>query len=298
MKHLFVFNPRALPEGKERNSLLSKIKEKCKGEESEIYFSSSSKDAQNKVRTECAKGEPICVYAGGGDGSLRQIAQAMYGYKNAVLSAIPLGTGNDFVRNFGGKDAFLTLDHISDGKESEIDLIQAGEYICINMINMGFDESVVTRVDKLRKFPLMSHSIAYTIGVVLQLLQYPKEHLHITYDNGESYTDPFMLTYIANGKYYGGGYQAASKASLDDGLMDTMTVRPLSRLTFIRLVGMYQKGTLLDNPKHTHLYRFSKNRSMTLQKDTPFRICIDGEIFTAEDLEIKILPKAIRFKHP
>lgn len=297
MKHLFILNPRALPKGKKRESLLSRIREKCNGLDYEIYFSSSGKDAENKARQACAAGEEICVYAGGGDGSIRQMAQALYGFKNAVLSVIPLGTGNDFVRNFGGKKDFLELRHITDGEEKTIDLIQAGDYICANMLNIGFDASVVSRVEQLRTLPFMGHSIAYTIGLLIQLLRFPREQLHMSID-GKEYDGRFLLTFIANGQYCGGGYRSASKAKLDDGLLDVMSVKPLSRLHFFRLVSSYKNGTLLDKEKFRHLYRFFKTESLSLRKDQPFNVCLDGEIIPFTELNIRVLKNAIRFRYP
>lgn len=298
MKHLFVFNPRSLPKGKVRDTLLQRIEKKCMGLDYEIYFPHSAEDAHAKASAACAGGEEICVYAGGGDGTIRQIAQAIYTYPNAVLSAIPLGTGNDFVREFGGQKAFAELDHITNGEEHTIDLIRANDHICANMINIGFDESVVSRVNKLSSKFLVGKSIAYTIGLIIQLIKYPKEHLHITYENGEEYNAPFLLTYIANGKYCGGGYCSASEASMHDGMMDTMSVFPLSRLKFLQLVGDYKKGTLLSKEKFRPLYRFTKTTKMNLRKDTPFNVCIDGEVFSFTELNVEIIKNAIRFKAP
>ncbi|MBR5783339.1 MAG: hypothetical protein IKY33_03855 [Clostridia bacterium] len=297
MKHLFIFNPRSLS-GRKRKALVTRISEKCKGLEYEIYFSASAEDAQDKTRKACQTGEELCVYAGGGDGTIRQIAEALYPYPNAVLSAIPVGTGNDFVRNFGGKKAFLKLEHITDGEEHTIDLIQVGDKICANMINIGFDESVVSRLDKLRSLPLMGRSVAYTIALVIQLFEFPKEQLHITYADGSTYEKPFLLTFIANGKYCGGGYKSASEAQLDDGLLDMMTVYPLSRLSFFSLVGGYKNGTLITDPNHAHLFRFCKTDTVTLEKDTPFNVCIDGEVFSTNQLNVKALPRALRFRAP
>ncbi len=297
MKHLFIFNPRALPEGKTRDNLLAKIEEKCSGLDYEIYFSVSGKDAEDKARASCLENDEICIYAGGGDGTIRQMAQAIYGFDNAILSTIPLGTGNDFVRNFGGRDAFMKLEHITDGQVHQIDLIKANDYICINVLNIGFDESVVTRVDKLRG-PFMNHSLAYTLGVVFEFFKFPKEQLCITYPDGSQFTDPFVLTYVANGKYYGGGFCAASEAVLDDGLADIMTIYPLPRTSFLRLIGDYKKGTLLGKEKYRHMYRFHKGNNIRMEKDTPFRVSMDGEIFSVDALDIQVLHKAIRFKAP
>ena len=296
MKHLFIFNPRSL-KGKKRLKLISQIKEKCKDLPYEIYFSTSAEDAKGKAKSACEAGEEICVYAGGGDGSVHQIAEAIYGYQNAVLSVIPVGTGNDFVRNFGGKKRFLGLEHITDGEEITIDLIKANDYICANMINIGFDASVVTRVEQLRSLPFMGHSIAYTVGLVIQLLRFPKEQMRMSV-NGESFDRRFLLTYIANGQYCGGGYRSASKAKLDDGLLDVMSVNPLSRLQFVGLVGSYKKGTLLDNKKLKHLYQFYKIETITFEKDTPFEACLDGEMCPFTKLSISVMKNAMCLRIP
>lgn len=296
MKHLFIFNPNSI-KGKKGEKLLERIREKCKDLDFEIYLSTSGEDARNKARAACEAGEEICVYAGGGDGLIHQVAQAIYGFKNAVLSVIPVGTGNDFVRNFGGKARFLTLDHVTEGEERTIDLIGAGEYIGANMINIGFDASVVTRLEKLRRLPFMSHSIAYTVALVVQLLQFPKEQLHIEVDD-KTFEDRFLLTFIANGQYCGGGYRSASKAKLDDGLLDFFKVKPISRLKFFSLVGSYKNGTLLDKPKYKDLYHFTQTEHILLRKDTPFDVCLDGEMLRCSELEVKVLKNALRIRIP
>lgn len=298
MKHLFIFNPNSLPQGKTRENLLSRIRETCKDLDYEIYFSSSQKDAQDYAANACAAGEEICVYAGGGDGTIRQIAEAILPFPNAVLSAVPVGTGNDFIRNFGGKKKFLELDYIQDGEETTVDVMKANDYICVNMINIGFDESVVRRVNSLRHFPLMSKSIAYTIGVVFQLLQFPKENLHITSEQTQLYNGECLLTFIANGKYCGGGYKSASEAKLDDGLLDHMIVHSVSRRKFLSLVGSYKNGTLIPQHKADDITSFSQLPAVRLQKDTPFYACFDGDIFTFTDLTVEVIPHAIRFRYP
>ncbi|MBQ6947375.1 MAG: hypothetical protein IJN42_04930 [Clostridia bacterium] len=296
MKHLFIFNPNSI-KGKKGEKLLQRIREKCKDLNFEIYLSASGEDARNKARETCKAGEEICVYAGGGDGLIHQVAQAIYGFQNAILSVIPVGTGNDFVRNFGGKERFLTLDHITDSEERTIDLFRAGEYIGANMINIGFDASVVTRLEKLRKWPLMSHSIAYTIALVIQLVQYPRGQLHIKAKD-IMLRDRFLLTFIANGQYCGGGYRSASKAKLDDGLLDVFQVKPVSRAKFLSLVGSYKKGTLLDKPQHKHIYHFFQTDRLSLHSETPFDMCLDGEMITCADVEIEVLKNAMRVRVP
>ncbi len=294
MKHLFLISKA----NSEKNKIIEMIERECDGLDYEIFISASREDTVSKARSEAQTGKELCVYACGGDGAINLAANAVYGYKNVTLSVIPMGTGNDFVRQFGGKEAFMSLSHIRNGVTKEIDLLKANDMICVNMLNIGFDESVVRRVDKLRGLPFMSKSIAYTIGVAIQFASFPQENLRIEYEDGNVFEGDFMLTLIANGKYCGGGYNAASVAEVDDGLMDVMTVYPLSRMKFISIIGAYKKGNIIGNEKHKALYEFHKTKRVTLTKDSPFYVCIDGETIQTDRLEVNVVENAIKFKYP
>ncbi len=294
MKHLFLISK----VNSAKNKIVKMIERECNGLDYEIFISESREDTFEKARSEANTGKELCVYACGGDGAVNLAANAVYGYDNVTLSVIPIGTGNDFVRQFGGKKAFMTLSHIKNGVTKEIDLLKANESICINMLNVGFDEAVARKVDELRGKPFMLKSIAYTIGIAIQFASFPKENLKIEYGDGSVYKGDFTLTYIANGRYCGGGYNAASLAEVDDGLMDVMTVYPLTRLKFISIVGKYKKGSIIGNEKYKNLYEFCKIKKVTLSKDRPFYVCIDGETMRTDRLEVNVIENAIKFKYP
>ena len=297
MKHLFILNDGSL-KAKEKDALLKRIEDECRGMEYEIYLSPSARDGKKKARDAAASGAEICIYAGGGDGTIHQIAEEIYRYPNVTLSALPIGTGNDFIRNFASKKAFMSLSHIRDGLTRTVDMIRVNDRACINMVNIGFDESVVARVDSLRSLPLMGRSIAYTIGLIIQLIRYPRVSLHIELEDGTRYDGKCLLTFAANGKYCGGGYKAASLAELDDNKMDVLIVHPVSRLRFLSLVGMYKKGTLLGTKYAENITNFYQTRKMTISKETPFDICLDGEILSFQKLTLEMMPSCIHFKYP
>lgn len=297
MKHVFLLNAHSLSDGKGQ-ALCSRIKEKCRGLSYEIYMSSSIEDARAKAIAEAETDEEVCLYAVGGDGTIHQIADAIYPFSNVILSAIPAGTGNDFIRNFGTKKDFLSLSHITDGVVHEVDLLQLSPFTCLNMVNIGFDESVVERVDRLRRLPAFLHPFSYILGVIIQLFRYPKEELRIEFDNGEIYEGKCLLTFVANGKYCGGGFKAASPAEYDDGKMDVMIVRPISRLAFLSMVGQYKKGTLIGTDKCDKIALYRQTHTLKISKKTPFRICLDGEIHECKSLDFSVLSRRIRFKAP
>ena len=47
-------------------------------------------------------GEELRVFTAGGDGTFNEALTGIYGYANAAVGCLPFGSGNDFLRTFGG----------------------------------------------------------------------------------------------------------------------------------------------------------------------------------------------------
>ena len=108
MKHLFIVNPVA--GGKDRHEYVAE--QACLALEGsadayEVYITTAPMDACAKIQAEAASGEELRVYACGGDGTVNEIANGIAGFPNAAMTCIPIGTGNDFLKN-------LSLIHISE----------------------------------------------------------------------------------------------------------------------------------------------------------------------------------------
>lgn len=72
----------------------------------------------------CQTGESLRFYACGGDGTVNEVANGIIGYDNAAMSVIPVGTGNDFLKNFGGDmDKFRDAENLWDGPQFPMDAI-------------------------------------------------------------------------------------------------------------------------------------------------------------------------------
>ena len=90
---------------------LGKIKEQIenlKGIDYDIYETLGSKDATRYAKEYCTQnpGKPVRFYACGGDGTLNEVVNGMAGHDFAELACIPCGSGNDFVKYYGGTENF------------------------------------------------------------------------------------------------------------------------------------------------------------------------------------------------
>lgn len=267
----------------------------------EVYETKGPRDLESFI-TETCKNEPeihLTVY--GGDGT---VSEAVNGIMNAgpeamektILSVVPKGSGNDFVRNFQKGEKFL----------GKVDVLKCNDRYGINSINIGFDCDVVVETDKVKKNPLTAGSFGYIVGVAKVLFRELGTNLEIsmTDKNGKvrEFKGEFLLTALGNGKYCGGGFKFAPTATLDDGLFDALVVRKMSRTTFIKLVGDYRNGKHVDaesvkvEEKYKKLLKYYQCTQMTVKNIE--RVGVDGEVIETDKAEISIVPQAINIQMP
>ena len=77
------------------------------------------------------------------------------------------------------------------------------------------------------------------------------------------------LICACNGSYYGGGFHPVPEARPDDGLLDFLIIKGVSRATFAKLVGEYAKGNYAKYPKYiTHIRSTKMEISAAQSPDT------------------------------
>lgn len=295
MKHLFMVNPMS-GKGKGADLILPKIKEGAekRGLDYEIYISKSSQDAKDYAKAQAAKGEPIRIYACGGDGTIFDIINSIYGYENAAFAAVPLGSGNDFIRLFGTKEQFLDIDAQLDGTEITIDAIRCGDKIAVSQCSMGMDAEVCAKQADFKKLPIFSGESAYTAALIYCAASKRKNKFTITIDDGEPVTDNFVFAFCGNNRFYGGGYKAGPYALPDDGMLDFSTVKTMSLPKLLSRIGQYKKGQHYDWAETTYL----RGKKMTVHSDVLAAVNIDGECEMVNDSTFELIPDAFRFVLP
>jgi YegS/Rv2252/BmrU family lipid kinase len=238
----------------------------------------------------------ICV---GGDGTINEIANSAPANPNIEFGVIPNGSGNDFVRNFTHKRLFSNIDAQIDGDTKPLDLIKCNEDYCVNMVNIGFDCSVVLEVEKLRKKKIIPPSLSYIVGLVICFFfKRFGTKMRVIFDDGEVIDKDLTLTAIGNGKFCGGGFKSAPKAKLTDGLLDICCIDKVSRLTFIQLIGAYKDGTFLEKKSAQSIIKYLQEKHFRMEFENTQPICIDGEIFYEKNIDFTVIPGAFNFVIP
>ena len=301
MKHILIVNPaaghvNALPRIREEASALSSAYD------IELYETKGKGDATAYVKKRIAEAPdtPMRFYSCGGDGTLKEVANGVVGARCASVSCYPCGSGNDFVKYYGGAENFLCLQALFEGEEREVDLLTDGNEYSINAANFGFDYFVCETMEKVRRFPLLGGKRAYYAGIAKALLTAMKNNVRVWAD-GELLTEEkaFLLCTLANGTYIGGSYMCAPRSSNEDGWLELCYVKPLSVFKFLKLIGYYKRGEHLDAEALAPYIIYKRVKRVEVESpDKNFGYALDGEMHASCKFSLEIVPAAIRFAIP
>ena len=296
VKHVFILNPVA-GKSADKAGLHERIEQACadRGVDFEIHYTSARGEATEYVRALCEQypDTQLRFYACGGDGTLSEAVNGAYGYANAAVGVVPVGTGNDFVRNFQGKELFLDIGAQLDGQTHKMDLMQYNGNLCVNMINIGFDCEVVKLTAKLKKKKLLSADFGYIAGLVLTLIRKPGVKAYVSVDGSEPQKRNMLLTSVANGSWCGGGFCSSPLALLSDGVLDVLMIKNVTRVRFLSLVKAYKTGSFVHDAKARRVIDYVKGSKIHYTFEGLQSICVDGEVVEAQELEISAAQEAL-----
>ncbi len=294
MKHVFILNPAA---GKHDQTaeFTRQIEHACRGLDYAIHISSAPGDCTRLARAAAQTGQPMHLYACGGDGTLNEVVNGVVGFDNAAVSHFPGGSGNDFIKIFSDPAAFCTLERLLDYEEARFDLIRCPGGVCgLNICSIGFDARIGTDVGKYKHLPLLTGSGAYLLSVLVNLLKGVHEHYVVELD-GQRFDARQTLICIASGRWYGGGFNPLPDAEPDDGILDVLLIRRVSRLTVAKVVGLYKAGRYRELEGLVQHFRCQQ---ITVHCDRETVINMDGELLHATEASFAVLPHAVRFFYP
>jgi diacylglycerol kinase (ATP) len=246
------------------------------------------------------EGEPVRFYACGGDGTLCEVVNGAALCPYASVSCYPCGSGNDFVKYYGGVSRFLSIAELVEGEERTVDLITDGKIYAINVSNFGFDYAVCRTMQRVKRYPLLDGKRAYYFGIVKSVLGGRRYRARVSVDGKPLGKDGrVMLCTVACGNYVGGSYMCAPRSDNEDGLLEVCLATPVSLLTFARLIGAYAKGRHLDDPKFASFIHYARGKRVeVVSEEKHFGYVMDGELDEACSFSLEVVPGALRFAIP
>lgn len=260
-----------------------------------------SGDAERCVVEAIADGVDT-VIAGGGDGTLSEVAAALAHRDETAdalpsLGLLPLGTANDFASAAGipsEPDAALRL--VRDSVAAPIDLLKLdanGEtHWAANLASGGFGTEVTTEThEDLKK---LLGGLAYVLTGLSKLGRIEPLQAALR-GPGFDWSGDFIALGIGNGRQAGGGQALCPDALVDDGLLDVSIVPPLEG----ELLATF--GTAMAEGKEAALDRVAVRRALPwveIEARQPLTLNLDGEPVEAMTFRIECMPKRLRMHLP
>lgn len=249
-------------------------------------------DAERYVDEALTLGYRI-VIAGGGDGSVRDITQAMMatGHDDLTLAVIPLGTANDLATATGipmePADALALLDRPA----AAVDVIQVNDSYFLNMATGGFGTEVTTET---------SEDLKGVLGGAAYLLTGLTRFSEVRAAEGEfdgpdfHWQGEFLALGIGNSRQAGGGQRLCPEALIDDGMMD-VAILPSSMDLLAGVRGLFSSG---ENDGREGLFERARLDRLTITTPEPMHLNLDGEPLEGTRFELRVLPGALKLALP
>lgn len=242
-------------------------------------------DARRLVDEALAAGYTQLI-AGGGDGTLRDIAEAIaLNASDASLVLLPLGTANDFARAAGVSLEPLEALQMLDVPAHAIDLGEVGGQLFLNMATGGFGSQVTANTSEDLKKLLGGAAYLFT-----GLSRFSE--LHAAY--GELHGPDFhwqgdlLALGIGNGRQAGGGQLLCPEALVNDGLLD-ISILPAPQELVGTLRDLLSGGLGIDN-----MFVRARLPWVEIKVSEGLDINLDGEPMQSDNLRFSARPAALR----
>ena len=236
------------------------------------------------------------IVACGGDGTWSNAANAILSAgADCRLALLAAGTGNDFAKTVGApaRDLAATARLVADGAETMVDVGQIEDRYFLNVAGFGFDIAVL---DDLENIPLITGDLLYLAAAMRQLFRFRGLSVDITSAEVARGPRSHLMLIIANGRNFGGMFQIAPDARIDDGKLDAISILDASPFTRISMLAAAPSGKHVRNP----LVLSEQASVFTLKFNAPPAYETDGEynIAKSSTVEISCIPGALRVVAP
>lgn len=230
------------------------------------------------------------VVAVGGDGTVNEVARGLIG-TDKIMGIIPCGSGDGLALHLGlSRKISSAVRVINKGAVAKIDVAQINGRYFLCTAGFGLDAKVSQDFAKSSRRGLARY-IHYAWN---EWKNHPKEHFTIT-AGGETWSGDAIFVTVANANQWGNQARIAPLASLTDGMLDVVVVRPFRTIVIPSLV-----RRLMTGYAHTSSYVLNfRASSVHVKREGPGAVHFDGDPSEGgTDYDLSVIPQALNVLVP
>lgn len=222
------------------------------------------------------KSQPYnAVLIGGGDGTVRLIAEALID-TNKIICILPLGTFNILAKTLNYPNNINELFAIiKNGKTKHIDLIRINDKIVINHAWIGFYFYMLKQRKKYQSIIGKNKLLKIIFNSFNLFRILPIYHLEFKTDNKET-SYQTCLVYIGNNEFSSHAFSFDERQSLSSGLISVTILNCQTRYQLFLCMLSY----LFNKVKYSqYIIRFTTSELLITAKSNSINIVLDGDLF-------------------
>ncbi|OFI39081.1 diacylglycerol kinase [Arthrobacter sp. SW1] len=259
------------------------IREACQlaGWDEPVFFDTTAEDPGHAQSRAALDWGADVVLAGGGDGTVRVVAEALAGTDTA-MGLVPLGTGNLLARNIelDVNDLRGSIHTALFGHQRYIDTArmaiansrtgESSEHVFLVIAGMGLDAEVVG--DTNAELKKAVGWLAYTEAGVRHLPG-RRKRVSISLDGEPEQARKIRSVLFANCGLIPGGIDFIPEAMIDDGMLDVVVMSPRSAIGWL---AMYAK-VLFKHNRNLPVMNFYRSGKVVIRSSEPMATQLDGD---------------------
>ena len=221
----------------------------------------------------------------GGDGTVNTVASLANRYQK-ILAIIPKGSGDGLARFLGIKRNLReAISVLLAGSIIEIDIAYLSKNFFINVAGTGFEAEVAHRFGNSGIRGLYG----YTKTIFNTFTKHEERFVKMKVDSKILTIRYFSLS-IANGSQWGNNFEIASKADIQDGLLDVAVMKKPKWYQVLSLITYLKNSQQQDNK----LFTYYKASEIDIKKSGKVWH-IDGEpVLLKNKKEIRLVPRSLK----
>ncbi|GHF26842.1 diacylglycerol/lipid kinase family protein [Pseudolysinimonas yzui] len=227
-----IYNPLKVDKAKLRSSVATA--EKAAGWDKSLWFETTAEEAGGGLAKKAAAEKVEVVLAAGGDGTVRAVAEGLRDTKVA-LALLPAGTGNLLARNLdlplSDLDSSVQAAFTGEDRDIDLGLVEierpdgaTEQHAFVVMAGIGLDAKMVANTNpELKK---RVGWLAYADAIARSLRDAKQLRISFRADDGAARTMRAHTVLVGNCGLLPGNVLLLPDASLDDGVLDIVALRP------------------------------------------------------------------------
>lgn len=237
----------------------------------EVHFARGT-DTERLFK-EAAESNASIVVAGGGDGTINGLVNAIRG-REKVLGVLPLGTFNHFAKDLGlPLDLAGAVEVICTGAVQSVDYAEINGHAFVNNSGLGLYPQMVHQREQQQR---LGHSKwAAAIWAALAVWRrFPFVRVHLTADERE-FKSRTPLIFVGNNQYQIEGLMIGGRGGLTDGKLSVYLTRRTGRWGLVVLALRALFGRL----RGVKDFIAMSTKEMRIETDKrKLKVAVDGEI--------------------